>query len=156
MKFIFNMCVTMATMTGNSIWLKQICLSNNPVNTSMHTVSPDPGRVSNTDRTDTHRPCTWHCDRPTCTSIRLTCHVSKLILVTRLVHVGMAVISSINGDLSNARVMDLLNFKDYDDLVSHLPPVKPKAGEIFLYSPLSEASSGQWYYVTIINILLCY
>ncbi len=55
----------------------------------------------------------------------------------------MAVISSVNGDLSNARVMNLLHSKDYDELVSHLPSVKPKAGEIFLYSPLSEASSGQ-------------
>ena len=47
-----------------------------------------------------------------------------------------------NGDLSNARVLQLLQTSVTE--INHLPPVRPKAGDIYVYEPVNNGCIGEY------------
>ena len=49
-------------------------------------------------------------------------------------------IQNFTGDLSTPRVLQLLQISDNE--ICHLPPVRPKAGDIFVYEPVNEGCIG--------------
>lgn len=48
-------------------------------------------------------------------------------------------------DLPNSQVLQYLQTKD-EKLLCSDPPVKPRAGEVYLYSPLNDQFAGMIYY----------
>ena len=47
---------------------------------------------------------------------------------------------NVHNDLLQNKIIELLQKEQIT--VCHLPPVKPRAGDVYVYSPLSEVESG--------------
>ena len=60
------------------------------------------------------------------------------------------------GDLPVSTILKLLSTDRNDGSVCSLPPVKPKASEVYLFSPRVVSAKGTVYSIIMINILLLY
>ncbi len=49
---------------------------------------------------------------------------------------------NVHNDLSHNKIIELFQAEKEQITVCHLPPVKPRAGDVYVYSPLSEVESG--------------
>ena len=54
----------------------------------------------------------------------------------------MPLLMTVSSDLSHSKVVELLEEAD-EDTICHIPPVKPKAGEVYVYEPSNDKYNGK-------------
>ena len=104
------------------------------------------GTGSNADRTDPRGPERIRFSADLCGPARtrhyLTCtdFVTLFIVCDTFYRMAKPACVGVLCDLAHTRIIQLL--QDEKESVCHVPPFKPSAGDVYVFSPLKEEESG--------------